>query len=33
MVNVSAAFPNTSRDKVKETLKKADLGIAKWVNI
>jgi hypothetical protein len=28
MVDVSAAFPNTSRNEVRETLKNADLGIA-----
>jgi hypothetical protein len=32
MVDVSAAFPNTSRDEVKETLKYADPGVAKWVD-
>jgi hypothetical protein len=32
MVNVSAAFPNTSRDEVKETLDNADPGVAKWVD-
>jgi hypothetical protein len=32
MVDVSAAFPNTSRDKVKETLKNADPGVVKWVD-
>jgi hypothetical protein len=29
MVDVSAAFPNTSRDEVKETLKNADPEVAK----
>jgi hypothetical protein len=28
MVDVSAAFPNTSRNEVRETLKNADPGIA-----
>jgi hypothetical protein len=32
MVDVSAAFPNTSRDEVKETLKNIDPGVAKWVD-
>jgi hypothetical protein len=32
MVDVSAAFPNTSRDKVRETLRNADPGVAKWVD-
>jgi hypothetical protein len=32
MVDLSAAFPNTSRDEVKETLKNADPGVAKWVD-
>jgi hypothetical protein len=32
MVDVSAAFPNTSRDEVKETLTIADPGVAKWVD-
>jgi hypothetical protein len=32
MVDVSAAFPNTSRDEVRETLRNADPGVAKWVD-
>jgi hypothetical protein len=32
MVDVSAAFPNTSRNEVRETLKNADPGIARWVD-
>jgi hypothetical protein len=32
MVDVSAAFPNTSRDEIKETVKNADPGVGKWVN-
>jgi hypothetical protein len=32
MVDVLAAFPNTSRDKVRETLRKAGLGGMKWVD-
>jgi hypothetical protein len=29
---ISAAFPNTSRNEVRETLKNADPGIARWVD-
>jgi hypothetical protein len=32
MVDVSAAFPNTSRDEVKQTLKEGDPRVAKWVD-
>jgi hypothetical protein len=32
MVHVSAAFPNTSRDGVKERLNNADPGVTKWVD-
>jgi hypothetical protein len=32
MVDVSAAFPNTSRDEVRKTLRNADPGVAKWVD-
>jgi hypothetical protein len=32
MVDISAAFPNTSKDEVKETLKDADPAIAQWVD-
>jgi hypothetical protein len=32
MVNVLAAFPNTSRDEVRETLRNADPGVVKWVD-
>jgi hypothetical protein len=31
-VKSSAAFPNTSRNEVRDTLKNADLGIAQWVD-
>jgi hypothetical protein len=32
MVDVSAVFPKTLRNEVRETLKNADLGIAQWVD-
>jgi hypothetical protein len=32
MLEISAAFTNTSRNEVREILKNADLGIARWVN-
>jgi hypothetical protein len=32
MVDVLAAFPNTSRDEVKETLEETNPGVAKWVD-
>jgi hypothetical protein len=32
MVDGSAAFPNTSRNELRETLKNADPGIAGWVD-
>jgi hypothetical protein len=32
MVVVSGAFQNTSRNEVRETLKNADPGIARWVD-
>jgi hypothetical protein len=32
MVDVSAAFPNTSRTEVQKTLKHTDQKIARWVN-
>jgi hypothetical protein len=31
MVDVAAAFPNTSRDEVRQTLQNADPGISQWV--
>jgi hypothetical protein len=32
-VDISAVFPNISWDKVRETLRNPDLGVAKWVDI
>jgi hypothetical protein len=32
MVDVVAAFPNTSRDEVRQTLRNADPGISQWVD-
>jgi hypothetical protein len=32
MVDISAAFPNTLRDEVRETLRNADPGVSKWVD-
>jgi hypothetical protein len=33
MGDVSPAFPNTSREEVRETMRNADPGVAKWVDI
>jgi hypothetical protein len=32
MLDVSAIFPKTSRDEVKQTRNEADPGVAKWVD-
>jgi hypothetical protein len=32
MVDISAAFPNSSKDEVRQALRNADPGVAKWVD-
>jgi hypothetical protein len=32
MVDVSAAFPHTSRDEVREILRNVEPGVPKWVD-
>jgi hypothetical protein len=32
MVDISAAFPNTSKEEARETLRNADPDIAQWVD-